>query len=122
MTKVREEDPHLPRTTLVAIENTHNKCGGRALPLTWLQELGRTCAELGLALHCDGARIFNAETSQGVTIGDLLQHVDSASICLSKVALIIHRLQNISLYIGRLGLISGYNLPCGKKMPATIWQ
>ena len=84
--KVREEDPHLPRTTLVAIENTHNKCGGRALPLPWLQELGKTCAELGLALHCDGARIFNAATSMGVTIGDLLKHVDSASICLSKVA------------------------------------
>merc|ERR1711892_630902 len=82
--KVREDDQHLPITTLVAIENTHNKCGGRALPLEWLEQLGKTCKRLGLPLHCDGARIFNAAVSQGKTIADLLQHVDSASICLSK--------------------------------------
>merc|ERR1711892_344320 len=82
--KVREEDCHLPRTTLVAIENTHNKCGGRALPLEWLEKVGETCKGLGLPLHCDGARLFNAAASQGKEIGDLLKHVDSASLCLSK--------------------------------------
>merc|ERR1712106_820713 len=82
--KVREDDQHLPITTMVAIENTHNKCGGRALPLEWLEQLGKSCKRLGLPLHCDGARLFNAAASQGKEIGDLLKHVDSASLCLSK--------------------------------------
>jgi len=84
VSKVREDDTHLPITTMVAVENTHNKCGGRPLPLDWLAELGKTCKGLGLPLHCDGARIFNAAVSQGKTVAELLQHVDSASICLSK--------------------------------------
>ena len=42
-TKVRDDDPHLPVTRMVAIENTHNKCGGVALPLQWLEDLGKTC-------------------------------------------------------------------------------
>lgn len=82
--KVREDDPHLPVTSLVAIENSHNKCGGRVLPLGWLGELSTTCRRLNLPIHCDGARIFNSCVSQGVELRDLLQGVDSASICLSK--------------------------------------
>ena len=69
----------------MAIENTHNKCGGVCLPLQWLQDLGTTCRRLGVALHCDGARIMNAAVSQGVEVSLLLQHCDSASLCLSKV-------------------------------------
>ena len=83
--KLREDDPHLPVTKLVAIENSHNKCGGAVLPLEWLEEVGRACRELGLALHCDGARVMNAAVSQGVDVSLLLQHCSSASICLSKV-------------------------------------
>ena len=84
--KVREDDPHLPITTLVTIENTHNKCGGVPLPLHWIKELGATCRRLGLPLHCDGARIWNAAISQGVSVASLLEECDSASICLSKVS------------------------------------
>ena len=83
--KVREDDPHLPVTQLVAIENTHNKCGGVCLPLPWLEEVGAACKRLGLPLHCDGARLVNAAVSQGVEVSHLLRHCDSASICLSKV-------------------------------------
>ena len=75
----------MPKTTLVAIENTHNKCGGRALPLDWLEKLGAVCKELKLPVHCDGARLFNAAVSQKKQINELLAYVDSASICLSKV-------------------------------------
>jgi len=82
--KVRDDDPHLPVTSLVAIENTHNKCGGRVLPLSWLEELGATCRQLGLPLHCDGARIFHAVEHLGVSLKKLLEQCDSASICLSK--------------------------------------
>ena len=83
--KVREDDPHLPVTQLVAIENTHNKCGGVCLPLSWLDEVGAACKRLGLPLHCDGARLVNAAVSQGVEVSHLLRHCDSASLCLSKV-------------------------------------
>lgn len=82
--KVRADDPHLPVTTLVAIENTHNKCGGRVLPMSWLRELGVLCRKLGLPLHCDGARLFNAAVSLDMSLAELLQGVDSASLCLSK--------------------------------------
>jgi len=82
--KVRADDAHLPVTSLVAIENTHNKCGGRVLPLDWLEELGATCRQLGLPLHCDGARIFHAVEHLGVSLAKLLEQCDSASICLSK--------------------------------------
>ena len=75
----------MPKTTLVAIENTHNKCGGRALPLDWLEKLGAVCKELKLPVHCDGARLFNIAISQKKQISELLAYVDSASLCLSKV-------------------------------------
>ena len=97
---MREDDTHLPITTMVAVENTHNKCGGRPLPLDWLAELGKTCKGLGLPLHCDGARIFNAAVSQGKTVAELLQHVDSASICLSKVK---YNLSNHQYYLYTIG-------------------
>jgi len=85
VSKIRDsEDTHCPVTQLVAIENSHNKCGGRALPMDWLERLGALCKEKGLALHCDGARLFNTAVSQGVGIGDLLKHCDTSSICLSK--------------------------------------
>jgi len=82
--KLRADDPHLPVTKLVAIENSHNKCGGACLPLQWLEEVGTTCSQLGLPLHCDGARLLNAAVSQGVEVSLLLKHCSSASICLSK--------------------------------------
>lgn len=82
--KVRSDDQHHPVTRLVAIENSHNKCGGRALPKQWIADLSSTCRKYNLPLHCDGARIFNSCVSQGEDLSSLLQGVDSASICLSK--------------------------------------
>ena len=108
--KVREDDTHLPKTTLVAIENTHNKCGGRALPLEWLDQLGKVCKELGLPIHCDGARLFNAAVSQGKEISDLLQHVHSASLCLSKVGHRIQIMENVLSFKDKMFL--GSRMPC----------
>ena len=87
----------MPKTTLVAIENTHNKCGGRALPMDWLEQLGTLCKELGLPVHCDGARLFNAAVSQKKQISELLTYVDSASICLSKVEItkLVQKIQRL---------------------------
>ena len=78
--QVREPDPHHPVTALVAIENTHNKCGGAVLPAAWLDQLGALCTRLGLPLHCDGARLFNASAQSGRSLADLLQHCHSASV------------------------------------------
>jgi len=74
----------LPRSTLVVIENTCNKGGGSIYPLEHIQGIRRVCQQRGLALHLDGARIFNALVETGdspITIG---KEVDSLSICLSK--------------------------------------
>jgi len=82
--KIREDDPHCPVTSLVAFENSHNKCGGIAVSQDWISELSAVCRKNNLPLHCDGARIFNSCVSQGVDLKTLLQHTDSSSICLSK--------------------------------------
>jgi len=82
--KIRSDDPHYPVTRLVAIENSHNKCGGIALPPAWIADLSATCRKHNLPLHCDGARIFNTCISQGIDLKEALQGINSASICLSK--------------------------------------
>lgn len=82
--KIRPDDQHEPQTALICIENTHNKCGGKVLPLTWIREVGQFCKEAGLPLHCDGARLFNASVSMGIPVQDLVRDCDSVSICLSK--------------------------------------
>eukprot|EP00095_Tigriopus_kingsejongensis_P007173 maker-scaffold134_size322110-snap-gene-0.10 protein:Tk07173 transcript:maker-scaffold134_size322110-snap-gene-0.10-mRNA-1 annotation:"probable low-specificity l-threonine aldolase 2" len=82
--KIRPDDPHEPQTALVCIENTHNKCGGKVVPVEWIKQVGEACQELNLPLHCDGARIFNAAVALGVPVKELVQPCDSVSICLSK--------------------------------------
>ncbi len=68
----------------VCIENTHNMCTGRVLPMAWLNELSQVCRPLNLPLHCDAARIFNASRKTGISVSDLLAVCDSACYCLSK--------------------------------------
>lgn len=78
------DDPHLPRTRLVSIENTSNKGGGTCWELDEVRRIRRLCDEHGLRLHLDGARLFNALVATGespFTYGDVF---DSISICLSK--------------------------------------
>lgn len=77
-------DPHLPISSLVCIENSHNKCGGRTLPLEWIEKLGKTCKELKLPIHCDGARLFNTAVALKSPASRLVEYCDSVSICLSK--------------------------------------
>ena len=81
---IRADDPHFPRTRLIAVENTHNRCNGTPLPGTYLQAMADLAAEHGLAVHMDGARIFNAAAALGVPVTDLTAPVDSLSFCLSK--------------------------------------
>jgi threonine aldolase len=74
----------LPRSTLVVLENTCNKGGGSIYPLEVIREISAVCQRLGLALHLDGARIFNAMAETGDSPLQIGAAFDSISICLSK--------------------------------------
>jgi threonine aldolase len=79
-----EDDLHQPLTRIVSIENTHNSSGGRVWPLADVAAVAETCRELGLSLHLDGARLFNAAVALGVPAGEIARHADTVTICLSK--------------------------------------
>lgn len=78
---VKPVDPHFARTRLLALENTWH---GRALPQTYLKQATAWARERGLAVHLDGARLFNAAVATGVPARDIAGLFDSVSICLSK--------------------------------------
>ena len=75
---------HVPTTRIVAIENTHNASGGRIWPVREVVELAETCRDLELALHLDGARLFNAAVATGEDPGAFAGHADTVTICFSK--------------------------------------
>jgi threonine aldolase len=72
------------RTSLVCIENTHNRAGGAVFPEAALEELARFCRERSLPLHMDGARLFNAAVASGRSAARVAAPADSVSFCLSK--------------------------------------
>lgn len=79
------EDDHFPRTKVVCLENTQNKCGGKVLSQSYVAAVSELCHSHGVALHMDGARIWNAVVATGnVPINEYLRGCDSASVCLSK--------------------------------------
>ena len=80
----RNANLHHPPTTLLALENTQNFCGGAVLSREQLEAQTGVAADLGLRTHIDGARIFNAEVATGTPVADLAASFDSASFCLSK--------------------------------------
>ena len=81
---IRSDDAHQPITRLIAVENTHNRCGGVALSLEYMQTVGELAQRHGLLLHLDGARLFNAAVALGVEAKDLAGPADSVTFCLSK--------------------------------------
>lgn len=81
---IRSEDVHNPITRLIALENTHNRCGGVALTPGYTRAVGNLAHEHGLSVHLDGARIFNAAVAQGIQAAELAAPVDSVTFCLSK--------------------------------------
>nr|MDJ0720185.1 low-specificity L-threonine aldolase [Desulfobacterales bacterium] len=81
---IRADDVHFPRSRLIALENTHNRCNGTPLPPDYLGEVAALAAGHGLKVHVDGARIFNAAAALGVTVRQLAEDADSLSFCLSK--------------------------------------
>jgi threonine aldolase len=78
---IKPIDFHFARTRLLSLENTMH---GKVLPMAYLQQARAFTSAHGLALHLDGARLFNAAVKLGVAPRDISQHFDSVSICLSK--------------------------------------
>jgi threonine aldolase len=78
---IKPIDPHFARTRLLALENTWH---GRVLPTNYLRAAHDFASERGLALHLDGARLYNAAVASGVSAKEIARHFDSVSVCLSK--------------------------------------
>jgi threonine aldolase len=76
--------PYLVSTTALAVENTHNFGGGTVQPLDQIKALRKGADDLGLALHLDGARIWNAHVASGVALDEYGKYFDTISVCLSK--------------------------------------
>jgi threonine aldolase len=73
-----------PRTGVIAIENTQNRCSGVALSLDYLQSLRSVADRHGVPVHMDGARIFNAAAASDVPVEEIARNADSVQFCLSK--------------------------------------
>ena len=73
-----------PQTSLLCIENTHNAAGGCCLSLGQTTALADKAHDLGLKVHLDGARIFNASVSLGIPVQQLVASADSVTVCLTK--------------------------------------
>ncbi|WP_145553649.1 low-specificity L-threonine aldolase [Yersinia canariae] len=78
---IKPNDIHFAQTRLLSLENTHS---GKVLPLHYLQQAWALTREKKLALHIDGARIFNAAVALNVPLSDISQYCDTLTICLSK--------------------------------------
>lgn len=79
--KIKPDDIHFARTTLLSLENTHN---GKVLPRDYFQHAWQFTREHQLALHIDGARLFNALVSYGCSLPEITRYCDSFTLCLSK--------------------------------------
>ncbi|HIJ53530.1 MAG TPA: low-specificity L-threonine aldolase [Planctomycetes bacterium] len=81
---IRGDNVHFPRTRLLCLENTHNRCGGSALTPEYTDAAAALAKDRGIWVHLDGARIFNAAAALGVDVKELTRNVDSLIFCLSK--------------------------------------
>jgi len=75
---------YMPRTRLVAVENTHNRAGGRVFPQADVLAIAEVARAHGLALHLDGARLWNASVASGLPLASLAAPFDTVSLCFSK--------------------------------------
>lgn len=81
---IRADNVHFPRTRLICLENTHNRCGGAILTPEYCDAVGQLAHSRGIAVHLDGARLFNAAIALGIEPLKLTRSVDSVMVCLSK--------------------------------------
>jgi threonine aldolase len=81
---IRGDNIHFPRTRLICLENTHNRCNGSPLASEYIDSVAALARHHGFSVHLDGARIFNAAVALGVNVKELTHSIDSLIFCLSK--------------------------------------
>ncbi len=81
---IRPDDIHLPPTSLICLENTHNRGGGKIVPLENMKAIHELACRYRLPVHLDGARIFNASIGSGVPVKDYTACTTSVQFCFSK--------------------------------------
>jgi threonine aldolase len=81
---VRPEDVHFPRPGLLCLENTHNTAGGKVFPLEDFAAAAEAARKLGVKVHLDGARLFNAQAATGIPAREWCEHADTVYVCSSK--------------------------------------
>jgi threonine aldolase len=81
---IRKPSVHLPRTSLICVENTHNNWGGAIVPIENIRLLRNLALHHDIRLHLDGARIFNASVATGIPVKEYAALADSMMFCLSK--------------------------------------
>jgi threonine aldolase len=81
---IHDNDDHTPRSRLIILENTHNRCGGVAISKEYTDQVASIAHHNGMSLHIDGARIFNAACALNTSAAELVEAADSVTFCLSK--------------------------------------
>src|SRR3989454_8558545 len=81
---IRPPDYHNPPTTLICLENTHNRGGGTIYPLATIKSIRKVAEARGIATHLDGARLFNAVVATAVPAAEYARHFETVTFCLSK--------------------------------------
>ncbi len=84
VSSIKPPEYHNPRARVVAIENTHNRGGGKVFPQADILEIATVARNHGLAMHLDGARIWNAAIATGLSVAELCAPFDTVSVCFSK--------------------------------------
>lgn len=82
--RITQRSIHTPGTTLLCVENTHNRAGGTVVPMEAMTAYRALADRHGLLVHLDGARVFNAAAALNVQMRDIADQVDTLSFCLSK--------------------------------------
>jgi threonine aldolase len=81
---IRSPEYHNPPTTLICLENTHNRGGGTIYPLDMIKAIRKVAEARGIAMHLDGARLFNAVVATGIPAAEYARHFETVTFCLSK--------------------------------------
>jgi threonine aldolase len=81
---IRPAAYYMPRTSLICLENTHNRAGGTIYPLEEIRKIREFTKAIGVKMHLDGARIWNAWVATGIHPREYAQYFDSVSVCFSK--------------------------------------
>jgi threonine aldolase len=86
---ISEDDPGCPVTKVVCLENTQNYCGGRILPVEFIEKVASICKKYNMRLHLDGSRVMNAAIASNVDVKKICEHFDTVNFCCSKVIILL---------------------------------